>query len=582
MQITGRVAAAACAARITSVTVNNPHHQCRLLKAPCNAFQKQIHEIQRRIYITHASPKDGEVALSPEDLAAANNIFHRCLKLAAAILAAACLHLGTYQAADALDLASATEDRLLGVVRTLETQLDSAWTVLRSATSPALSNGQEADSQRAAARELINEVWEVVDRNFSDARGVGFDPARWQKLRDAALSSNPRDSGAAHSAVRRMISQLKDPYSRFISPEEFSAMVKYDVSGVGLNLGTLNELKTKTGLEPAAHTVTTSAASDNTEGQGVWVVGLIRGSAADKAGMQQGDEIISADGTSVLDKSPFAVASLLQGPAEVEEEQQKSQPLSLPAVATTTTTAAASSFGLTNQSNPSEVKIQVKKLDGSVADLLLTRPSRPATPNPVVYKLERKKTSGNAASTAVGYIKLSSFNARAQRGVSHALREMQNFGAERYVLDLRGNRGGLVSEGIEIAKLFLEDNTTVVNKVISRSSSPEAVITPGPPLITAPVAVLVDEHTASASEILAGALQDNCRGVLVGKQTYGKGLIQSVYELGDGSGLVLTVGKYLTPLGRDIDFGGIKPDFGSMPGSKEADEAVAACRIHLK
>jgi len=580
MQITGRVAAAACAARISSITVNNPHHQCRFLKAPCNAFQKQIHAIQHRIYITYASLKDDEVALSLEDLDAANHIFHRCLKLAAAIIAAACLHLGTYQAANALDLASATEDRLLGVVRTLETQLDSAWTVLRSATSTAPSTGHEADSQRAAAQELINEVWEVVDRNFSDARGVGFDPARWQKLRDAALSTNPSDSGAAHSAVRRMMSQLKDPYSRFISPEEFSAMVKYDVSGVGLNLGTLEELKAKTGLEPATTTAAaTTATSDGAGGRGVWVVGLIRGSAAEKAGMEQGDEIISADGSSVLGKSPFAVASLLQAPAEEEEEQKNSQNGPAPALATTT---AAASFGLTNQSTPSEMKIQVKKLDGSTADLLLARPSRPSTPSPVVYKLERKKTSGTASSTVLGYVKLSSFNARAQRDVSHALREMENSGAERYVLDLRGNRGGLVSEGIEIAKLFLEDTSTVVNKAISRSSSPEAVIAPGPPLITAPLAVLVDDRTASASEILAGAVQDNCRGILVGKQTYGKGLIQSVYELGDGSGLVLTVGKYLTPVGRDIDFGGIKPDFGSMPGSKEADEAVAACRIRLK
>lgn len=571
MQITGRVAAAACAARISSITVNSPHHQCRFLKAPCNAFQKQIHAIQHRIYITYVSPKDNDVSLSPEDLAAADDIFHRCLKLVVATLAAACLHLGTYQAADALDLASATEDRLLGVVRTLETQLDSAWTVLRSATSTAPSTGPEADSQRAAARDLINEVWEVVDRNFSDARGVGFDPARWQKLRDAALSSNPSDPGAAHAAVRRMVSQLRDPYSRFISPEEFSEMVKYDVSGVGLNLGTLQELKTKTGLEPATTATNGGGMSDG--GQGVWVVGLIHGSAADTAGIQQGDEIISADGSSLLGKSPFAVASLLQGPAEEEEEdQQKSQ----------ATAVVVASFGSTNQSRLSEVKIQVKKLDGSVADLILTRPDRPPTPSPVVYKLEKKKTSGGAASTAVGYIKLISFNARAQRDVSHALRELQNSGAEKYVLDLRGNRGGLVSEGIEVAKLFLESNTTVVNKAISRSSSPEAVTAPGPPLITAPLAVLVDDHTASASEILAGALQDNCRGVLVGKQTYGKGLIQSVYELGDGSGLVLTVGKYLTPLGRDIDFGGIKPDFGSMPGSKEADEAVAACRIRLK
>lgn len=572
MQITGRVAAAACAAQISSFTINNRNHQCRFLKTPCNVLQRQIRSIQRQIYVTYASSKDQDDLLSSEDLTAADDIFRQCLRVAAAILAAACLHLGSYQAADALDLASATEDRLLGVFRNIETQFDSAWTVLCIATSTAPSAGPDAEAQRAAARDLINEVWEVVDRNFSDARGVGFDSLQWQKLRDAALDKNPADTAAAHSAVRRMVSQLRDPYSRFINPEEFGAMVKYDVSGVGLNLGTLEELKSKTGLEPVIQNASSSATeeastSSGGERQGVWVVGLIRGSAADTAGMKQGDELIAANGKSVLGKSPFEVASLLQGPSDKEEEGGEKYP----------ETAAFSSSSLSS----SEVKIQVKRLDGNIADLTLVRPNRPTTPSPVISKLERKKNN-NGGTTAVGYIKLVSFNARAQRDVAHALREMQNSGAERYVLDLRGNRGGLVSEGIEIARLFLENNATVVNKAISRSTSPEAITAPGPALITAPLAVLVDDHTASASEILAGALQDNCRGVLVGKQTYGKGLIQSVYELGDGSGLVLTVGKYLTPLGRDIDFGGIKPDFGSMPGSKEADEALAACRLKLQ
>lgn len=111
----------------------------------------------------------------------------------------------------------------------------------------------------------------------------------------------------------------------------------------------------------------------------------------------------------------------------------------------------------------------------------------------------------------------------------------------------------------------------------ARSNAP--ITAPGPALAAAPLAVLVDSHTASASEILAGALRDNCRAVLVGGRTYGKGLIQSVYELSDGSGLVLTVGKYLTPAGTDIDREGISPDFNTMPSAQAADDAVAACKV---
>ncbi len=91
--------------------------------------------------------------------------------------------------------------------------------------------------------------------------------------------------------------------------------------------------------------------------------------------------------------------------------------------------------------------------------------------------------------------------------------------------------------------------------------------------------MLVNGHTASASEIVAGALHDNCRAVLAGSRTYGKGLIQSVYELSDGSGLVITVGKYLTPRGTDIARYGIKPDFNRVPSGAQYDSMVNACKL---
>lgn len=537
MLSTGRIAVVACAAQISCLVSNHQYRHCRLLKAPCNALQRQMRALQQRIHIRSASSKP-DASATPEDVAAVDELFQRWLRLAAAILAAACLHLGTSQVSDALDIASATEDQMLGIVRSLETQMDSAWTALRSATplgAPSASD-PNANAQQAAARELINEVYEVVDRNFSDARSAGFDPEKWRQARDAALSRPIPDAAAAHSAVRRMLGQLKDPYSRFITPEEFSAMAKYDVSGVGLNLGSLSDLRAKTGLEP-------SIASE----EGVWVVGLIRGSAAEVAGMRQGDELLAANGDSVAGQSPFSVASSLQDPSEASSSTKESA-----------------------VQDSSTIAVRVRHLDGSTEDLTLARSSKPPTPSPVVSKLE---------SGRVGYIKLSSFNARAQRDVAQAVRELQSSGAQRLVLDLRGNRGGLVSEGVEVARLFLDDGAVVVRTKGARARANEPLTAPGPALTTQPLAVLVDSHTASASEILAGALQDNCRGVLVGRRTYGKGLIQSVYELGDGSGLVLTVGKYLTPAGTDIDLDGIVPDFGAMPGGNVADEAIAACRL---
>lgn len=107
-----------------------------------------------------------------------------------------------------------------------------------------------------------------------------------------------------------------------------------------------------------------------------------------------------------------------------------------------------------------------------------------------------------------------------------------------------------------------------------------AVTTTNAPLTNLPLTVLVDNSTASASEILAGALKDNCRAVLAGERTYGKGLIQSVYALSDGTGLVLTVGKYLTPAKVDIDREGIKPDFKNVPTVKNAQEKIEACKVN--
>ena len=94
-----------------------------------------------------------------------------------------------------------------------------------------------------------------------------------------------------------------------------------------------------------------------------------------------------------------------------------------------------------------------------------------------------------------------------------------------------------------------------------------------------PLVVLVNGRSASASEILTGALKDNCRATVAGSRTYGKGLIQSVYELSDGSGLVLTVGKYVTPGLNDIDRQGIQPDFAMFPGFAKAQEELSACEV---
>ena len=127
-----------------------------------------------------------------------------------------------------------------------------------------------------------------------------------------------------------------------------------------------------------------------------------------------------------------------------------------------------------------------------------------------------------------------------------------------YVLDLRSNPGGLLEASIEIARQWI--NTGIIVSTKTKDGITDIRKAKSRALTNRPVVVLIDEGSASASEILSGAIKDNKRGVLVGKKTFGKGLVQSVRSLSDGSGLTVTVAKYLTPSGKDINKNGIKPD----------------------
>ncbi|MCS6960586.1 MAG: S41 family peptidase [Pseudanabaenaceae cyanobacterium SKYGB_i_bin29] len=158
----------------------------------------------------------------------------------------------------------------------------------------------------------------------------------------------------------------------------------------------------------------------------------------------------------------------------------------------------------------------------------------------------------------VGYIRLTQFNANAPNDMRKAIRSHLDAQVKGFILDLRANPGGLLYASAEIARMWME-NATIVSTV-DRKGESERLTANRQAMTDKPLVVLVDGGSASASEILAGALQDNKRAVIVGTKTFGKGLVQSVHSLSDGSGLAVTVAKYLTPNGTDINRSGIKPD----------------------
>jgi carboxyl-terminal processing protease len=245
------------------------------------------------------------------------------------------------------------------------------------------------------------------------------------------------------------------------------------------------------------------------------VITPIAGSPAEKAGFKPHDRILKIEGLSTEALTLDEAAARMRGPIG------------------------------------SLVTLLIEREGEGEKEITLTR-DRIAL-NPVVAEL-RSSPQG----IPIGYLRLSQFNANAAAELAHAISSLEKKGAAAYILDLRNNPGGLLQAGIEVARLWLDSGTVVYT--VNRQGIQGVVEAFGPALTEDPLVVLVNQGTASASEILAGALQDNSRAQLVGETTFGKGLIQSLFELSDGSGLAVTIAKYETPNHRDINKLGIKPD----------------------
>jgi len=245
------------------------------------------------------------------------------------------------------------------------------------------------------------------------------------------------------------------------------------------------------------------------------VIAPIENSPAQKAGLKPRDRILKIEGLSTENLSIDEAAARMRGPAG------------------------------------SVVTLLISRAGEQDQEVVLVR-DRIAL-NPVISDL-RLSPEGDK----IGYLRLSQFSANAVKELAHAVSILEKKGASAYILDLRNNPGGLLQAGIEVARLWLDSGTIVYT--VNRQGIQGNYEAFGPSLTKDPLVILVNQGTASASEILAGALQDNHRAQLIGETTFGKGLIQSLFELSDGSGLAVTIAKYETPNHRDINKLGIKPD----------------------
>ncbi len=347
----------------------------------------------------------------------------------------------------------------------------------------------------ANPKEVVDEVWQIVNYSYVDGT---FNKKDWHAIRKKyVINANYKTNTEAHQAVRNMLKELDDPYTRFMDKKDFTEM-QSDNSGklLGVGLQLTQDEKTKQ----------------------IVVVAPIDDTPAAKAGIIAKDVIIKIDGKSTKGLDLNQAVQLMRG-----EE--------------------GTSVLLTVQHGAKVVEHKLRRQQ---------------------IELHRVKAEYRSELGGVGYIRLNQFSANATEEMRKAIQQMEAKKVSGYVLDLRSNPGGLLYGAIDIARMWLNQGTIVSTRNRSGGCDDRSTdckqSADGTALTNKPLVVLVDGGSASSSEILSGALQDNKRAQLVGSKTFGKGLVQSVRPLHDGSGLAVTTAKYFTPSGKDINKQGIKPD----------------------
>lgn len=368
--------------------------------------------------------------------------------------------------------------------------------------SPPLANRVRATLTDNNPKIVLDEAWQIVNREYVDPT---FNHVDWQQVRQQLLSQKYSSREQAYAALRDALKKLNDPYTRFLDPQEFSALeneTSGELTGVGMQLD----------VDPNTHVLK--------------VVKPIENSPALRAGVQAGDIILQIDGHDTKQMTPEAAANLIRGKEKTT------------------------------------VRLLLQRQNRDPFELVLTRDRIEVPTVTSALRVEGERR--------IGYIRLGEFSGHAADEMKQAIQNLSSQKVDGFVLDLRDNPGGLVDQALSIASMWLDKGDIV--RTVDRNGNASIARANHTALTNLPLAVLVDGGSASASEILTGALKDNHRAIVVGTQTFGKALVQSVNPLSDGSGINVTIDRYLTPSGLDINHRGIAPDVQvSLTKSQQQD-----------
>ena len=306
-----------------------------------------------------------------------------------------------------------------------------------------------------------------------------------------------------YAAIAGVLGSVKDRYTVFLSPKEYAA---------------LNE-----GLDGTSFGGVGISYSIDDKTKNLHVENVILDGPSDKAGLLPEDIIIAVDGK--------PVPQILQGSATLELQQKK------------VTQVLRGDPG-------TRVQLTVERNGKAMDPVTVTRAT-----------IHQPSVSSKMLPNNVGYVDLAVFGQTTGEELATALKRLDSLGAKAYVLDLRYNGGGYLNAAVDVSSKFISSGPIV--SVQSRAGVDTEYDAENTAIAPRPLAVLVNQYTASASEITAGAIQDSGVGTLVGVKTFGKGVVQTIFPMRDGSAVKITTARYFTPKGRDINAVGIEPEIKS-------------------